>query len=753
MFLSKLRMQGFKSFSEKTVLDFSKGITSIVGPNGCGKTNIVDAIRWVLGEQKSSVLRSNKMEDVIFNGTQRIKPLGFCEVEITIENNRGLLPLEYNTVEICRRYYRSGESEYYINKTLCRLKDVHEMFIDTGMSSGAYSVIELKMIESILSQNPTDRRVMFDEASGINNYNKQRNASSRRLVNTKSDMERISDIMSEVETNVKNLKLQMKRYDRHAFLSSDLINAEYLFHKKNLNAIIEEIIPLKEKLSSGTKIKNTFNKELGKKEKLLEEIQKKFEETKIKMERNQSDIKVHEESIVTANQEIIVSTEQTGHSKNRIDHFKNEINDKKRLFSTVNKEIGSMKKDHAQIEPKMQKKDNEYRRLEDKLLKLNEQMDSFEKDDGDKKNRLNENINKIVSMKNSLEINKKLILEKKSSISRIKENINNNMIKDSENSGKLKEILLGLDKANTKKGKMLKDVNKLNASLKRITEKTSALLNKKYENELNLKQNESKLDFYNKIIISKQGSCDGNEYIVENINKHKNIVGKVSDLISVPKHLITAVSMCLGEFSDFLVVENFSNAKKIISSIPKGMSLNLIVLDGITNKKFDKTTTSHILHHLKCDKKVTPLFNYLLSEFIVVDNLKDIKKISGSYVTLDGDILNSMGVYQLKPNKNESTMFIKSELSKIKDSIAAYKKKIKSCDNDIKLLDKSRNRLNSNLLSLNKSLEGRTKYINELLVTLEHNKFILTSLYLILVIVCSSTEVTSDEIIQNCFHL
>ena len=151
MFLSKLRMQGFKSFSEKTVLDFSKGTTSIVGPNGCGKTNIVDAIRWVLGEQKSSVLRSNKMEDVIFNGTQKIKPLGFCEVEITIENNRGLLPLEYNTVEICRRYYRSGESEYYINKTLCRLKDVHEMFIDTGMSSGAYSVIELKMIESILS--------------------------------------------------------------------------------------------------------------------------------------------------------------------------------------------------------------------------------------------------------------------------------------------------------------------------------------------------------------------------------------------------------------------------------------------------------------------------------------------------------------------------------------------------------------------------------------------------------------------------
>ncbi|MEE3241720.1 MAG: AAA family ATPase, partial [Candidatus Neomarinimicrobiota bacterium] len=146
MHISKLEVFGFKSFAKKQTVVFNDGITGIVGPNGCGKTNIVDAIRWVLGEQRTSRLRSSKMEDLIFNGTSRVKPLGFCEVYLTVENDKGLLPLEYNQVEVGRKLYRSGESEYFINKNSCRLKDIYNLFVDTGMSSDAYSVIELNMI-------------------------------------------------------------------------------------------------------------------------------------------------------------------------------------------------------------------------------------------------------------------------------------------------------------------------------------------------------------------------------------------------------------------------------------------------------------------------------------------------------------------------------------------------------------------------------------------------------------------------------
>ena len=166
-------MHGFKSFAKKEVLKLSEGVTTVVGPNGCGKTNIVDAIRWVLGEQKSTVLRGGKMEDVIFNGAENMKPLSVCDVTLTVHNNKGKLPIEYNDIEIGRRVYRNGESEYSLNKTPCRLKDINDLFVDTGMGSDAYSVIELKMIEQILSENGDDRRRMFEEAAGINKYRKQ----------------------------------------------------------------------------------------------------------------------------------------------------------------------------------------------------------------------------------------------------------------------------------------------------------------------------------------------------------------------------------------------------------------------------------------------------------------------------------------------------------------------------------------------------------------------------------------------------
>ena len=215
MYISNLHIQGFKTFLPKTKLVFDDGITCIVGPNGCGKTNIVDAIRWILGEQKASVLRSIKMNDVIFNGSKNKKPISFCEVSLVIHNDKGRLPIEYTDVEIKRRYYRSGESEYFINRAPCRLKDINDLFIDTGIGPNAYSVIELKMIENILSQNTLERRKLIEEAAGISQYRKQKTSTLNKLKSAQFDLERVKDVISEVEGNVKNLKLQMKRFDRH----------------------------------------------------------------------------------------------------------------------------------------------------------------------------------------------------------------------------------------------------------------------------------------------------------------------------------------------------------------------------------------------------------------------------------------------------------------------------------------------------------------------------------------------------------
>ena len=264
MHISKLEIFGFKSFAKKETVLFNSGITGIVGPNGCGKTNIVDAIRWVLGEQKTKRLRSSKMEDVIFNGASNVKPLGLCEVFLTIENNKGLLPVEYSEVEIGRRLYRSGESEYFINRNNCRLKDISNLFVDTGLTSDAYSVIELNMIEQILSDKDDSRRQMFEEAAGVNKYKAKRRSAMKKFDLNSRDLERIDDIIVEIEIQVKGLDLQLKRFKRHEKLTSELKDLELDLASARINDLNNIITPLEEMLKKKNKVlqKNASKKEV-----------------------------------------------------------------------------------------------------------------------------------------------------------------------------------------------------------------------------------------------------------------------------------------------------------------------------------------------------------------------------------------------------------------------------------------------------------------------------------------------------------
>ena len=211
MYISELELQGFKSFAHKTKVSFDSGITSIVGPNGCGKSNIVDALRWVLGEQRPSLLRSSAMSNVIFNGTAKKKALGMAEVSLTFVNDKGILPIEYSELTITRRLYRSGDSEYLINGTSCRLKDIMELFMDTGMGSDAYSVIELKMVEEILNDKNNDRRKLFEEAAGVTRYKDQRKRSLRKLEETRKDLQRIDDLLIELRKKTRSLEIQAEK--------------------------------------------------------------------------------------------------------------------------------------------------------------------------------------------------------------------------------------------------------------------------------------------------------------------------------------------------------------------------------------------------------------------------------------------------------------------------------------------------------------------------------------------------------------
>ncbi|MDE6357267.1 MAG: AAA family ATPase, partial [Eubacteriales bacterium] len=244
MFLKKLEVQGFKSFPEKIKLSFKDEITAIVGPNGSGKSNISDAIRWVLGEQSAKSLRGDKMEDIIFSGTKNRKALGFAEVSITLDNTDKKLNLDFSEITITRKVYRSGESGYYINGTACRLKDIHELFMDTGIGKEGYSIIGQGKIDAILSNKSEDRRALFEEAAGIVKFKNRRIQAENRLEEVRQNLTRTNDIIAELERQIKPLELQEKKAKEYLVLAEKLklIRINIFKHEyKNTEKEIEKI--------------------------------------------------------------------------------------------------------------------------------------------------------------------------------------------------------------------------------------------------------------------------------------------------------------------------------------------------------------------------------------------------------------------------------------------------------------------------------------------------------------------------------
>ena len=285
MYLKRLELYGFKSFADKTVLEFRPGITTVIGPNGSGKSNISDSIRWVLGEQSMKSLRGSKSLDVIFSGTQNRKSLGFAEASLVFDNEDGGLPIEYNEVTVTRKIYRSGETGYFINKVPCRLKDILELFMDTGIGKDGYSIIGQGKIDEILSNKSEDRRHIFEEAAGIVKYRSRKEESEKKLEHTKLNLLRINDILVEIEANLEPLKAQSEKAKKYLNLREELKNIEIGLFIYNIDKYKKD---LEELINSEDVIKSNYNEEEGRLERIkslkellkteLDEITTKIEE-------------------------------------------------------------------------------------------------------------------------------------------------------------------------------------------------------------------------------------------------------------------------------------------------------------------------------------------------------------------------------------------------------------------------------------------------------------------------------------------
>src|SRR3954464_10337725 len=270
MRLKSLEIKGFKSFADKTVLNFDEGITGIIGPNGCGKSNIIDSIRWVIGEQKISHLRSENLESLVFNGSKTRSASGLAEVSLTFENTRNLLPTEFSTVTITRRFFKNGESEYRLNDVQCRLKDIHNLFMDTGVSTDSYAIIELGMVDDIIKDKENSRRRMLEQAAGITIYKTRKKEAKNKLDATEQDLNRIEDLLFEINNQLKTLESQAKKAEKYYEIKKDYKEISVELAKAALEGFNLTYRELNEQHEAETDKKIKFDAEIATEEASIE---------------------------------------------------------------------------------------------------------------------------------------------------------------------------------------------------------------------------------------------------------------------------------------------------------------------------------------------------------------------------------------------------------------------------------------------------------------------------------------------------
>lgn len=662
MYLKRLEMYGFKSFADKTVLDFMPGITTVIGPNGSGKSNISDCIRWVLGEQSLKSLRGTKSEDIIFAGTQNRKSLGYAEASMVIDNSDGKLPIEYNEVVVTRRIYRSGETGYFINKTPCRLKDVLELFMDTGIGKDGYSIIGQGKIEEILSNKSEDRRHIFEEAAGIVKYRTRKADSEKKLEQTKLNLLRINDIISEIENNIEPLKNQSEKAKKFLNLREELKNVEvglFLYNIENFKNQIDDILENIEILETNQVRENENLNELQvKKEELKEQVDsliEKIEETQnLGFEGNQKREQY--------NSEIGVLAERLSNNKENYERYAFEIEDLEKQNKELEKEQNQKLEKKNNLFTNKEKFEKELKEKEEELAKYSKTLSEKELEIESKKQIVQKNIDdkyEIVGEVNTEKANYENLEKREKSLK-----------------NEIQETISELDSTRTNKEEssksfyeLEKSKNSINNNLLKIkSEKdVSSQKLKDYDTKINTYQSEyrikeSRYKFLVETEKEKEGYAKSVKSLIEATEKDsslaKGVHGVLANLISVDKKYELAIEMTLGASIQNIVTDTEEEAKKLVNYLRDNNlgRASFLPISSVKGQKVSGINTSKVdgiigiaSDLIKTDKKYNEIILSLLGRTVIVEDINSAIKLArqNSYkfkiVTLKGDVINPSG--------------------------------------------------------------------------------------------------------------
>ena len=661
MYLKRLEMQGFKSFADKTILEFRPGITGVIGPNGSGKSNISDAIRWILGEQSMKSLRGSKTQDIIFAGTQNRKSLGFAEASLVFDNTDGALPIEFSEVTITRKIYRSGETGYYINKTACRLKDVIELFMDTGIGRDGYSIIGQGKVDEILSNKSEDRRHIFEEAAGIVKYRARKEETEKKLEQTKLNLLRINDIIIEIEGNLEPLQLQSDKAKKYLNLKEELKNIEIgLFiynidkYKKDLEALAQD-----EDI-----MKSTLNQEEGKLEKikiLKEELKDEIDEITTKIEEMQNIGFESQKKIEQCNSNINVAEAKIQSNKEIAERNKIEISELQEKIASLKSDIEQKESRKSNLKENKAKFENELKEKEEELAKLTAKLSSKELE--------MEEIKKII------EKNTDRKYELQAEISKKQANIENLEKRKNQLNQEISSQTLEIDRIRIKKEDIAREFNETESNRNNILKKIEEI--RKQKNEITTKIKEFEIQIanltnemrmktsrYNFLVETekeKEGYIKSVKSLLIDCEKAKELGkgmhGVLANIIDVPKEYQTAIEMCLGASLQNIVTETEEDAKKLIEHLRVNNlgRASFLPITSVKGKKLDniKGKKDGVIgiacDLIKFDKKYEQIVLNLLGRTVIVDNMQNAIKLSkeNNYsfriITLEGDVINPSG--------------------------------------------------------------------------------------------------------------
>ena len=662
MYLKRLELQGFKSFADKTILEFKSGITSVIGPNGSGKSNISDAIRWVLGEQSMKSLRGSKSEDVIFAGTQARKSLGFAEVSMVIDNTDGKLPIEYSEVTVTRKLYRSGETGYFINKVPCRLKDVLELFMDTGIGKDGYSIIGQGKIDEILSNKSEDRRRIFEEAAGIVKYRTRKAESEKKLEQTKLNLLRINDILSEIEANIEPLKMQSDKAKKYLDFREELKNIEvglFLYnisdYKEKLEKLVEDIQIVEDQVfSENEKMTNLQNAK--------EELKIQIDEITLKIEEMQNLGFESTNKIEKINSEIGISKERIQNNVLNQERLEKEIEETKARILDLEEEqkqklskkeslFSNREKFQKELEEKQKELEELTKKLSDKELEIEGKKEQIEKNT----DRKYEIVSEISSLEANFENLEKREKTAKSDLQSLTSEIDSGRNDKQEKSKEFYDIEF---KKNELTKSLQEKQSKKEESMAKIKEFDTILNNLTYESRMKdsrlkfLIETEKEKEGYTRSVKSLLLDCD------KDANLKKGMNGIFANLITVDKKYETAIEMCLGLTLQNIVTDTEEDAKKLVEHLRKNKlgRASFLPVSSIRGKKLDriiKNSTEGVIgvasDLVKCDKKYEQIVLNLLGRTLIVENMDTAIQIAklNSYsfriVTLEGDIISNTG--------------------------------------------------------------------------------------------------------------